>query len=61
MLGCDTTFSTVDECADIVSALLSDPSASAALSAHIIESSSAWSGEAYFNGIDESLRDLGVL
>ena len=61
VLGCDTTFSTVDECAAIVSDLLRDPSASAELSAHILESSSAWSAEAYFNGIDESLRDLGVL
>ena len=61
VLGCDTTFSTVDECAAIVSALLSDPSSSSALSAHIIESSSAWSAEAYCKGIDESLRDFGVL
>jgi len=61
VLGCDTTFSTVDECTAIVSGLLSDPSASAALSAHIIESSSAWSAEAYFDAIDQSLHDLGVL
>jgi len=61
VLGCDTTFSTVDECATIVSGLLKDPTGSAALSAHILESSQAYSAEAYFNGIDESLRELGVL
>jgi len=61
VLGCDTTFSTVDECADIVSGLLKDPRGSTALSAHIRESSQVYSAEAYCNGIDESLRDLGVL
>jgi GT2 family glycosyltransferase/glycosyltransferase involved in cell wall biosynthesis len=61
VLGCDTTFSTIDECAGTVSALLNDPRGSAELSAHILESSGAYSSEAYCNGIDESLRDLGVL
>jgi len=60
-LGCDTTFSTVDDCARIVSNLLQDPHGSAEISAHIMESCRAYSAEAYFNGIDESLRDLGVL
>ncbi len=60
-LGCDTTFSTVDECARIVSDLLHDPHGSAEISAHIIESCRTYSAEAYFKGIDESLRDLGVL
>lgn len=61
VLGCDTTFSSVDECATLVSGLLKDPTGSTALSAHIRESSQVYSAEAYFNGIDESLRELGVL
>lgn len=60
-LGCDTTYSTIDQCADTVMALLKDPLGSAELSAQILQSSRAFSSEAYFNGIDESLRDLGVL
>jgi GT2 family glycosyltransferase/glycosyltransferase involved in cell wall biosynthesis len=61
VLGCDTTYSTIDQCAGIVAALLNDPGGSAELSAHILQSSQAYSAEAYCNGIDESLRDLGVL
>ncbi len=61
VLGCDTTYSTIDQCAGIVAALLNDPVGSAELSAHILQSSQAYSAEAYCNGIDESLRDLGVL
>jgi glycosyltransferase involved in cell wall biosynthesis len=60
VLGCDTAFLTVDECADIVTDLLNDPSRSAKLSEHIRESSQAYSPESYRDAITESLRELGV-
>jgi GT2 family glycosyltransferase/glycosyltransferase involved in cell wall biosynthesis len=60
-LGSDTTFDTVDECADIVSRLLRDPQGSSELSAHLAESCHAYSPQAYAAGVGDSLRDLGVL
>jgi GT2 family glycosyltransferase/glycosyltransferase involved in cell wall biosynthesis len=60
-LGSETTFDTVDECADIVSRLLRDPQGSSALSAHLVESCHAFSPQAYADGVGDSLRDLGVL
>ncbi len=61
VLGCDTAFRTVDECARIVSDLLDDPAGSTALSAHIRESSRAYSAESYASAVGDSLRELGVL
>jgi GT2 family glycosyltransferase/glycosyltransferase involved in cell wall biosynthesis len=61
VLGCDTTYSTIDQCAGVVMSLLNDPLGSAELSAHILKSSQTYSSESYCNGIDESLRELGVL
>jgi glycosyltransferase involved in cell wall biosynthesis len=61
VLGCDTAFLTVDQCADIVVSLLNEPSDSAELSAHIRESSKAYSPESYRDAITESLHELGVL
>lgn len=60
-LGCATAFDSVDECARIVAGLLRDPHGSSELSAHIRESSQAWSSQAYVDGIDGALRDLGVI
>jgi GT2 family glycosyltransferase/glycosyltransferase involved in cell wall biosynthesis len=60
-LGSDTTFTTVDECADVVARLLADPGASSQLSTHLLESCQAWSPKAYATGVTDSLRDLGVL
>ena len=60
-LGSETTFDTVDECADIVIRLLRDPQGSSELSAHIVESCHAYSPQAYAGGVRNSLRDLGVL
>jgi O-antigen biosynthesis protein len=59
-LGCDTAFSTVEECADIVTRLLRDPIGSAALSLHLLRSSQVYSAEAFQNRVDEALNDLGV-
>jgi O-antigen biosynthesis protein len=61
VLGCDTAFFTVEQCAQIVSDLLHDPLASTALSAHIRESCQAYSAESYAAAVAESLRGLGVL
>jgi glycosyltransferase involved in cell wall biosynthesis len=60
-LGCDTAFTTVEECASIVSALLANPRGSSDLSAHLVESSRQWSAQAYHDDVRDSLRDLGVL
>jgi GT2 family glycosyltransferase/glycosyltransferase involved in cell wall biosynthesis len=60
-LGSETTFATVEECADIVSRLLRDPQGSSELSAHLVESCHAYSPQAYAGGVIDSLRDLGVL
>jgi GT2 family glycosyltransferase/glycosyltransferase involved in cell wall biosynthesis len=59
-LGCDTAFSTVEECADIVAGLLKDPIRSTALSVHLMESSQVYSAEAFQRRVDEALNDLGV-
>ncbi len=59
-LGCDTAFSTVEECADIVIGLLQDPTGSTALSHHLLESSQVYSADAFRNRVDEALNDLGV-
>jgi GT2 family glycosyltransferase/glycosyltransferase involved in cell wall biosynthesis len=60
MLGCDTAFSTVEECADIALGLLRDPAGSAALSHHLLQSSQVFSAEAFRTRVDEALHDLGV-
>jgi GT2 family glycosyltransferase/glycosyltransferase involved in cell wall biosynthesis len=59
-LGCNTAFSTVEECADIVAGLLQDPIGSTALSLHLLESSQLYSAEAFQHRVDEALNDLGV-
>jgi GT2 family glycosyltransferase/glycosyltransferase involved in cell wall biosynthesis len=59
-LGCDTAFSTVEECAHIVSGLLQDVSGSSALSAHVRRSSQMYSAGAFHNRVDDALHDLGV-
>ena len=60
-LGSNTTFGTVDECAQQVIRLLRDPDGSSRLSAHLLRSSQAFSAQAYADGVSASLRDLGVL
>jgi GT2 family glycosyltransferase/glycosyltransferase involved in cell wall biosynthesis len=60
-LGCNTAFSTVEECAEIVSALIADPVGSAELSAQLIETSRQWSAKEYHDGVLDSLRELGAL
>jgi glycosyltransferase involved in cell wall biosynthesis len=59
-LGCDTAFSTVEECSDIVTGLLRDPVGSTALSLHLLESSQVYSAKAFQDRVDEALDDLGV-
>ena len=59
-LGSDTTFPTVDECADVVARLLADPEASSELSAHLLQSCQAFRPRLR-DGVTDSLRDLGVL
>lgn len=59
-LGCDTGFSTVEECADMVTELLQDPTGSTALSNRLLQSSQVYSAEAFRNRVDEALNDLGV-
>ena len=60
-LGCDTGFSTVDECAHLITSLLREPAESAALSAHIRESSQQYSADAFWGRVDEALHDMDVL
>jgi GT2 family glycosyltransferase/glycosyltransferase involved in cell wall biosynthesis len=60
-LGSDTTFDTIEECADRVIRLLADPEGSSLLSAHLLESCRAYSTQAYAGGVTDSLRDLGLL
>jgi glycosyltransferase involved in cell wall biosynthesis len=60
-LGCDTAFRTVEECVDIVSELLHDPSGSTELSARLPDRAQLWSAEAYDDDVRESLRGLGLL
>jgi GT2 family glycosyltransferase/glycosyltransferase involved in cell wall biosynthesis len=59
-LGCDTAFSTVDECVDIVIGLLRDKIGSAALSLHLRARSQVFSAEAFQGRVDEALHDIGV-
>jgi glycosyltransferase involved in cell wall biosynthesis len=61
VLGCDTAFLTVDECARTVSNLLNDPEGSAAMSTHIRESCQAYSAESYASAVGASLQELGIL
>jgi len=61
VLGCDTAFSTIDECARIVSGLLKDPRGSSALSAHLVQSSQCYSAEAFRVRVNEALRDMEVI
>ena len=60
-LGCDTAFSSVEECATIVSGLLADTGGSTLLSQHLLESSAIYSGEAFRSRVDEALAAIGVL
>lgn len=60
VLGCDTIFSTLEECADVVINLLNDPRGSTTLSAHLLESSRIYSAETFRDRVDEALHDLGV-
>lgn len=59
-LGCDTAFTTIEECASIVGGLLRDPAGSTALSQHLLQSSQVFSTDAFHRRVDEALRDLGV-
>jgi GT2 family glycosyltransferase/glycosyltransferase involved in cell wall biosynthesis len=59
-LGCDTTFSTIEEAAQIVTELLDDPLGSAELSTHLLQSSQLFSAEAFRSRIQDALHDLGV-
>jgi GT2 family glycosyltransferase/glycosyltransferase involved in cell wall biosynthesis len=59
-LGCDTTFSTIEECVHIVSELLHDPRGSTELSAHLLESSQLYSAGAFRARVTEALYGLGV-
>ena len=59
-LGCDTAFSTVEECARLVTDLLKDPPGSTALSSHLTQSSQIYSAAAFQNRVNEALRDLGL-
>ncbi len=61
VLGCDTAFLTVDECARTVSDLLNDPEGSTAMSTHIRASCQAYSAESYASAVGASLRELGIL
>jgi GT2 family glycosyltransferase/glycosyltransferase involved in cell wall biosynthesis len=60
-LGSDTTFDTIEECADLVARLFADPQGSSLLSAHLLESCHVYSPQAYADGVCDSLRDLGLL
>ena len=59
-LGSDTTFDTIEECADLVTRLLADPEGSSLLSAHLLESCHAYSLQAYADAVTDSLHDLEV-
>ncbi len=61
VLGCDTAFSTVDECVNIVSDLLNDPDGSTRLSDQLLETSKEYSAEAFWDRVNQALHDLGVL
>jgi GT2 family glycosyltransferase/glycosyltransferase involved in cell wall biosynthesis len=59
-LGCDTAFSTVEECARIVTGLLKDLPGSTALSSHLLQRSQMYSAAAFQNRVNEALHHLGV-
>ena len=59
-LGCNTTFSTVDECAAVLARLLRDVAGSTILSEHLYTSSRSYSAEAFRDRVNDALRDLGV-
>ena len=59
-LGCDTTFSTIEECVHVVSELLHDPRGSSELSAHLLESSQLYSTDAFRARVTDALYSLGV-
>ena len=60
-LGADTAFSTIDECAGTVSALLRDPVGSTALSTHLLESCQQFSPQSFWKQVNVALHELGVL
>jgi GT2 family glycosyltransferase/glycosyltransferase involved in cell wall biosynthesis len=60
-LGCPTGFSTVDECARIVTTLLRDADQSTALSTHIRETSQQYSAEVFWERVNDALHDMDVL
>jgi GT2 family glycosyltransferase/glycosyltransferase involved in cell wall biosynthesis len=60
VLGSDTAFTTVDECVDVVAALLDDPVGSSALSARVRHNSGHYSVDAFRARVGAALRDLGV-
>ena len=59
-LGSNTTFDTIEECAELVTRLFADPEGSSLLSAHLLESCHAYSLQAYADGVADSLHELGV-
>lgn len=59
-LGCHTEFSTVEDCAAIVSALLADTIGSTRVSEHLFESSNTYSAAAFRDRVDEALTELGI-
>jgi GT2 family glycosyltransferase/glycosyltransferase involved in cell wall biosynthesis len=59
-LGTNTAFSTVEECAAIVSSLLEDTGGSTMLSELLPERSNMYSGEAFRNRVDEALAGLHI-
>ena len=61
VLGCDTTFETVDECVDVVRRLIDDPRGSAQTSADVRQNSQAFSTGAFRGRVGEALQNLGAL
>lgn len=59
-LGSNTTFDTIEECAELVANLFADPEGSSLLSAHLLDSCHTYSLTAYADGVAASLHDLGV-
>lgn len=59
-LGSNTTFDTIEECAELVANLFADPEGSSLLSAHLLDSCHTYSLKAYADGVAASLHDLGV-
>ncbi len=59
-LGCNTAFSTVEECVAIVSDLLGDTGGSTALSEHLFQSANIFSADAFWDRVNEALAGLGI-